>query len=113
MWNGVQCSSFVVLCRSVSLRDFNNSYLGNESRRFVQVGNALADVGAMTLLLGALQDTKEVLEQPLNSCMPVSAPMRGTLVPPTQENDNLPRLLRRSIFEAFASCVVILMAPAL
>ena len=79
IWHGTPCSSFVVLCRSVSLRDECNDYAGDESRLFVRVGNGLAAVTALTSFLADLVGAVPVLEQPLNSCLPMYSLMNCIL----------------------------------
>ncbi|CAL1143015.1 unnamed protein product [Cladocopium goreaui] len=78
-WLGLPCSSFVILCRSVSLRSIDNSWLGNESARFVLEGNVLADLSALLLLLAVLLDLHDGLEQPLNSVAPESGSLAAVL----------------------------------
>ena len=70
VWFGTPCSSFVVLCRAISLRHACNKYRGDTTRNFVRVGNALAAVTALTMLLADIVGCRPVLEQPLNSCLP-------------------------------------------
>eukprot|EP00435_Cladocopium_sp_Y103_P034702 s1422_g9.t1 len=72
-WVGLPCSSFVILRRSVSKRSLDNTWLGNESARFVLEGNVLADLTAMLLLLAVLLQLDDGFEQPLNSVAPESA----------------------------------------
>ena len=72
-WLGLPCSSFVILCRSVSLRSLDNFWLGNEDHTFVLEGNVLADLSGLILLLSHLLELDDGLEQPLNSVAPESA----------------------------------------
>ena len=51
VWNGTQCSSFVGLCIHQSKRRASNNYLGDESRRFVQQGNAQMRVLSLIVYL--------------------------------------------------------------
>lgn len=39
VWFGTQCSSFLLLCKSVSQRDAGNGWLGDEQKPFVRQGN--------------------------------------------------------------------------
>ena len=74
---GVECSSFVVLSRSQSLRSSENAFNGDETKDFAQTGNALASIGALIMLLCKLLDCVCVVEQPLNSCLLQSQPFKG------------------------------------
>ena len=79
VWNGTQCSSFVGLCRHQSKRRASNGHLGNESRRFVQQGNAQMRVLSLILFLSFVLGNKAVLEQPSSSCLPSIEPLRSVL----------------------------------
>ncbi len=82
VWLGTQCSSFLLICKAVSMRDKSNDYLGNRSRQFVKSGNAMMEVTALLYFLSFLTDCRPVVEQPLQSCMfkikPLSTVMRFT-----------------------------------
>ena len=70
LWLGTPCSSFVVLCRAQSLRNAINSWLGDESRGFVSIGNALGELSAMLMFVAHCLSIWVVLEQPHSSCLP-------------------------------------------
>ncbi|CAJ1377852.1 unnamed protein product [Effrenium voratum] len=80
VWHGTQCSSFVTLSLSQSLRYKENDWLGDQDKLFVKVGNMLADITGLTMCLAFLMDGVEVLEQPLNSRMPLTPCLRAALV---------------------------------
>lgn len=79
LWLGTPCSSFVVLCRAQSLRNLANSFLGDESKGFVAVGNALGEISALLFFLAWCLDIFVILEQPQSSCLPVMATMKIVL----------------------------------
>ena len=78
-WFGTECSSFTVLCRAQSLRQASNNYEGDTNRKFVAIGNGLANVSALLYLLTHLMMNIPALEQPLNSCMPLYSVMNAAL----------------------------------
>eukprot|EP00438_Fugacium_kawagutii_P007466 Skav236410 [mRNA] locus=scaffold7610:13607:14401:- [translate_table: standard] len=78
-WFGTQCSSFVGLCVSNSMRGPVNAFLGDRSREFVQVGNSLMICTAFLLFLCRLCGITTCLEQPLNSCMPLCPVLSSVL----------------------------------
>ena len=47
IWLEPPCSSFVFLCRCQSQREASNDYMGDQTRQFVQVGNAHMSVAAL------------------------------------------------------------------
>ena len=73
IWVGCPCSSFVVLCRSVTKRCIENFFMGDETHRCVLEGNVLADISGMVLLLSYLLQLQDGFEQPQNSVAPESA----------------------------------------
>ena len=79
VWSGIQCSSFVGLCRHQSQRRESNSYLGDESREFVQQGNAQMRVLSVIVFLSCVLGNKVVIEQPSSSCLPLIEPLRSVL----------------------------------
>ena len=79
VWLGTQCSSFVALCMAQSRRRAENGFLGDETRRFVHIGNQQMRVGALLYFISFLLGNCAVLEQPVNSNMPHSQPMAGVL----------------------------------
>ena len=81
VWHGTPCSSFTVMCRSVSKRCSHNEFgfLGDQSKTFVQIGNALADVSALTYFLSHLLNCIGALEQPGSSVMPCTPSLHGVL----------------------------------
>ena len=79
LWLGTPCSSFVVLCRAQSLRSSFNSWLGDESRGFVSIGNALGELSALLLFIAHCLSIWIVLEQPQSSCLP-SMPSMSTVL---------------------------------
>lgn len=78
-WFAVQCSSFVGLCVSSSRRAFSNDFMGDQSREFIRVGNALMICTAFLLFLCRLCNITTCLEQPLNSCLPKCPAMSSVL----------------------------------
>ena len=79
VWHGTQCSSFSIMCRSNSGRAEANNWLGDIQQAFVNEGNWLADLSALSLFLAKLMDCVEVLEQSGTSCMPKVPSMCGVL----------------------------------
>ena len=69
-WFGTECSSFVVLCLSVTRRHPANNFLGDQGVDCVKRGNALATVSALLFFLSFVTQLRPVLEQPANSCLP-------------------------------------------
>ena len=67
------------LCIHQSKRREINNYLGDESRRFVQQGNAQMRVLSLIWFLSSVLGNKAVLEQPLSSCLPSIEPLRSVL----------------------------------
>ena len=78
-WFGTTCSPFVSLCKAQSKRRADNGYLGDTSRRFVVIGNLQMQVTSLLMFLSWLFGNVPVLEQPLNSVMPLCEPLKGTL----------------------------------
>ena len=79
VWLGLECKSFVVLSRSQSLRSAGNQWMGDETKEFVQNGNALQEISALIVFLAKLMECVAALEQPLNSCAPLCRPLKGVL----------------------------------
>ena len=73
LWLGTPCSSFVVLCRAQSLRSAFNSWLGDESRGFTSIGNALGELSAMLMFVAHCLSIWVVLGQPHSSCINMSS----------------------------------------
>ncbi len=69
-WFGTECSSFVILCLSVTRRHPANHFLGDQGVNCVKKGNALATVSALLFFLSFVTQLRPVLEQPANSCLP-------------------------------------------
>jgi hypothetical protein len=82
VWFGTQCSSFLLICKSVSMRMESNDYFGDVSREFVKSGNALMQITALLYFLAWLTDCRPVIEQPVQSCLfklkPLSTVMKMT-----------------------------------
>jgi len=70
LWFGTQCSSFVGMSKSHLKRSVENDFLGDISRSFVVVGNALCEVSSFLYFFGYLVDCLPLLEQPANSVLP-------------------------------------------
>ena len=79
IWLGPPCSSFVVLCRCQSQREASNDYMGDQTRQFVQVGNAHMSVAALIFLLACVTGLSVVLEQPESSVMCLCPAMASVL----------------------------------
>lgn len=79
VWNGTTCSSFVALCLHQSKRRPENNFMGDESRRFVQQGNAQMRVVSLIFFVASLLGNRVVLEQPGSSCLPKIEPLRTVL----------------------------------
>lgn len=79
VWLGTQRSSFVRLCVSQSRRSLDNSWLGDTSREFVQVGNCHMIISALMYFVACLLQCKATLEQPLNSVLPQCPLMASVL----------------------------------
>ena len=79
LWLGTPCSSFVVLCRAQSMRDLSNSYLGDQSRGFVNVGNCLGELSSLLFFVAWCLEIWAILEQPQSSCLPQMATMKAVL----------------------------------
>ena len=78
LWLGTPCSSFVVLCRAQSMRHESNSFLGDTSRGFVVIGNALGEMSSLLYFIAWCLCIWVVLEQPHSSCLP-SMPSMSTV----------------------------------
>lgn len=79
IWLGTKCSSFVQLCLSQSMRQSANSYLGDEGKEFVRQGNLLMSITALIMLIARWSGAVAILEQPVNSRMPLCPPLNGVL----------------------------------
>ena len=79
IWVGCPCSSFVVLCRSVTKRYEDNMFLGDENHMCVLEGNVLGDISGLMLLICFLLDCQDGFEQPQNSVAPESACLAAVL----------------------------------
>ena len=78
VWHGTPCSSWTIMCRSVSERCEANNWLGND-RGFVVEGNTLADLTGLTMFLAYLVNCIPCLEQSGTSVMAKSPCLRGVL----------------------------------
>ena len=74
-WLGTQCSSFVVLCRSVTQRSAVNQYYGDVTKRCVSEGNSMRSL-CLVVFMSWITLCRPVIEQPLNSCLPDLPAMR-------------------------------------
>ena len=79
LWIGTPCRSFSVMSASVSRRAAENMYLGDTSLFCVQLGNVLADITGLLLLLGFFLDLSEGLEQPGGSTLPLTPVVNAVL----------------------------------
>jgi len=79
VWFGTQCSSFLNLTRFHSKRRHDNGYVGDEGRTFVKEGNRQMAVTSLLVLLAHLLGVHFVLEQPLQSVLPLIEPLRSAL----------------------------------
>ena len=71
IWFAIECSSWVPLCLSQSLRHESNGYLGDTSKVFVQNGNAQMVVSSLLMFVACLLGHIVSLEQPLGSMLPL------------------------------------------
>ena len=78
-WFAPPCNSWVILCRAQSSRTYENEFLGDDHRYFVEEGNILGDITAMMCLLAFLLSIDFVIEQPSSSVLFQSACMKGML----------------------------------
>ena len=69
LWIATQCSSFVILCRAQSKRSPSNNFLGDLSRWWVEVGNALMEASSLLFFLAFSLDIYAILENPFSSCI--------------------------------------------
>ena len=69
-WTGLPCSSFVILCVSVSQRCAENDFLGDESKDFVLEGNTIGDLSALLQFLAYMVQCNDGMEQPASSVYP-------------------------------------------
>ena len=107
-WFGTECSSFTVLCRAQSLRQASNNYEGDTNRKFVAIGNGLANVSALLYLLTHLMMNIPALEQPLNSCMPLYSVMKCCFdILRVLQSHNIPWIFRGCDSDATATSVSI------
>lgn len=79
LWCGTQCSSFLRMCMSKSNRRPCNGYYGDESRPFVVEGNRQMQVASLMIFVGWVLGLEFVLEQPVQSVLPLIEPLRGVL----------------------------------
>ncbi len=79
IWMATQCSSFVPLCLAQSQRRPENGYRGDETRAFVRSGNRQTWVASLVFFLSWLLGNSLVLEQPLQSVMPLMQPLKLVL----------------------------------
>ena len=79
IWNGTQCSSFVILSRSKSKRREENGYYGDESRLFVRKGNEQMKVLSLVIAIAKLVGVDWVVEQPTSSVLPVMQPLEDVM----------------------------------
>ena len=78
-WLAPRCGPFTILCRGPSGRSKENMWIGDESKHWVLTGNQQMSRAALLYLVGACTRLLEVLEQPVNSVMPVTPPLRTVL----------------------------------
>ena len=78
-WFGTQCSSFSALCMNNSQRWAENLFLGDVTREFVRYGNCQMVITALLMLVSFWCGNVPVLEQPLNSTMPLCPPLATVL----------------------------------
>ena len=78
-WFGIQCSSFVQICVSVSCRGLDNDWLGDEDKDFVRAGNLMMILSALLMLVAHLLKVEVLLEQPVTSVMPLCPTMKNVL----------------------------------
>ncbi|CAK9046694.1 unnamed protein product [Durusdinium trenchii] len=71
IWFAIECSSWVPLCLSQSLRHESNGYLGDTSKVFIQNGNAQMVVSSLLMFVACLLGHIVSLEQPLSSVLPL------------------------------------------
>jgi len=74
-WFGTQCSSWVILCISVSRRNAENGFWGDTSRGFVRQGNEQMIITSLIFFVAWLLQNSPVLEQPQTSVMCHARPM--------------------------------------
>jgi len=79
VWFGTQRSSFLNLTRFHSKRRRDNGYVGDEGHAFVKEGNRQMAVTSLLVLLAHLLGVHFVLEQPLQSVLPLIEPLRSAL----------------------------------
>lgn len=77
LWIACECSSFTVLCRSVSLRSEANDWYGDTTKQFVVTGNLLMTVSALFYFIGFALQIHVVVEQPQNSCLEFCHPIKA------------------------------------
>ena len=69
LWIATQCSSFVILCRAQSKRSPSNNFLGDLSRWWVRVGNALMETSSFMFFFAWSLDIYAILENQFSSCI--------------------------------------------
>ena len=79
VWFGTQRGSFLRMCLHTSKRSHENDYIGDESRPFVKEGNRQMAVTALLAFLAHLLGLHFVLEQPLQSVLPLMEPLKSVL----------------------------------
>lgn len=79
IWFGTQCSSFVLMCKSVSKRNASNGWLGDTGKNFVKAGNKQMHITSLMYLLSWLIGCCPVLEQPVSSVLPKINPLSTVL----------------------------------
>ena len=88
-WTGLPCSSFVILCVSVSQRCAENDFLGDESKDFVLEGNTIGDLSALLQFLAYMVQCNDGMEQPASSGLSRNSVLQGCseTYPGTQNSD--------------------------
>ena len=79
IWFGTQCSSFVLMCKSVSKRSASNGWLGDTGKTFVKDGNKQMHITSLMYFVSWLIGCCPVLEQPLSSVLPKICPLSTVL----------------------------------
>lgn len=79
VWLGIQCSSFVLICKGVAKREAANEWLGNTNHKFVQEGNVQMQIASLIFLVATLIGCCPVIEQPISSVLPKLKPLATVL----------------------------------
>ena len=79
-WFGIQCSSFVPSCVSVSCRGPDNGWLGDEGKEFARSGNLIMVLSSALLMLVAhVLKAEASAEQPVTSALSLCLTMKNVL----------------------------------